>query len=650
MKGKLVTPALAVLLLANAMSGERSDAQIVSADPGIYQIGNGPDGKPGIQFEEIAGSSPFLTFDAIPKAALGNTGSIDDIMCHALPVPACVLHVADKQSAIRLLTRSNAAWEASPQRLDVPSFFSFTRKNIRFTSDTMFVAVNPLTVKGQIVRWRLSDPSRQIAVPLADNQFAALYPVYNSRTIVGFANVQTVSQQVLASDYQPSQWWIFRKDGKIDRLSSIPGCRPQAISHDVIICDGEASASAGSKDDFSVHLTTAGDYRVAVLTPGSPNNAIDDNFFDPRTPIRVLGADLIFDGFVDGVKRPFRIDWSTMMVRPLLARTCFKDRGSEVHVSATGSTSDGRAAMFWSFGPLTPSTYSLLNDTDLRLGKCPSAGRILPGGKATFDPAGMHVSRGVTGVRHVPYTLISGHGDGPAKDKLLTFVYGVDGLWLPEQYLGDWGSAWVARGGSIAFVHVRGGGGFGETWHLSGVGAAGKEGAVADLIDFAEEYRARSRNGKADIGLYAESGGGIVASVAALRRPDLFSAVALRAGCFSLNRQRRTGCTIRDEFGKVDDPRDAEPMARLSPSDLASHIQDAPDFLFLVPQYDNVVLRDDLLAGASKLPLPRRHIRNLPGVNHTGELPDLQEKALKIEIADFYIAVFAKAKIAQSAR
>lgn len=644
MKGKLVTAASAVLLLGNSGGGEVSPVQFLLADPGIYRIGSDTNGKPGIQFEELNGSIPLLPFDEIPKAALGDTGSIDNIACHKFPISACALHVSDKISSIRLLIRSGNNWAASPLRIDATSFFRFARSNVRFASDTMLVAINPLTVKGQIVRWSLSDPSRQSSIPLADNQSANLYPVYDSQTIVGFANVQTVAEQVLANDYQPSQWWIFRKDGGVDKIKPISGCRPQAIAHDTIICDGSPSTSSRANDAFSTRRAKIGGYQVVILAPTSLGSAVDDNFFDPRTPLRSLGQDVIFDGFVRGVKRPFRLDWTKMTVRPLIPPSCLKDFAADVHVSAVGTTSDQSGALIWTFGALTPSTYALISDADLRIGRCPSVGRALPGGNAVFNSAGLHVVRSATAARRVPYTLVSGRSEGPAKGKLITFVYGVDGLWLPETYLGDWGPTWLAQGGSIAFVHVRGGGGFGEAWHLSGVGTQGKEGSVADLIDFAEEYRTRARARTGDIGIYAESAGGIVASIAALRRPDLFPAVVLRAGCFSLDRTHRTGCTIRDEFGKVDDPNDADGMSRLSPDKIARDQKNLPNFLFIIPEYDNVVLRQDTLSASSAIPTTKKKVIELSGVNHTDELPEPQEMALKKEVSDFYIMALTSAK------
>jgi prolyl oligopeptidase len=88
--------------------------------------------------------------------------------------------------------------------------------------------------------------------------------------------------------------------------------------------------------------------------------------------------------------------------------------------------------------------------------------------------------------------------------------------------------AWLERGGVFAVAHVRGGGEFGERWHEAGRGAA-KATTVSDFIaacEFLERYGFTNNNRLAIEGTGA---GAIPVGGALVRRPELFSAVILRA-------------------------------------------------------------------------------------------------------------------------
>lgn len=84
--------------------------------------------------------------------------------------------------------------------------------------------------------------------------------------------------------------------------------------------------------------------------------------------------------------------------------------------------------------------------------------------------------------------------------------------------------AWFERGGIYAIAHVRGGGEFGEEWHLAGKGA-NKVKTVSDYIDCGRWLVANGYTSPGRLGGRGGSAGGIVMGGAITRAPDLFAAI-----------------------------------------------------------------------------------------------------------------------------
>jgi len=89
--------------------------------------------------------------------------------------------------------------------------------------------------------------------------------------------------------------------------------------------------------------------------------------------------------------------------------------------------------------------------------------------------------------------------------------------------------AWLERGGTIAYAHVRGGSEYGRAWHEAAV-ARGHATAYEDVVDVVEHL---VRDGWAAPGRVAVGGGSCGAAtvgVAALKRSDLIAAASLHVG------------------------------------------------------------------------------------------------------------------------
>jgi prolyl oligopeptidase len=84
--------------------------------------------------------------------------------------------------------------------------------------------------------------------------------------------------------------------------------------------------------------------------------------------------------------------------------------------------------------------------------------------------------------------------------------------------------AWFELGGITAVAHVRGGGEYGEEWHLAGKDA-NKVKTISDFIDCAKWLEAKGYTSPAKLGARGGSAGGITMGGAITNAPDVFAAV-----------------------------------------------------------------------------------------------------------------------------
>jgi prolyl oligopeptidase len=89
--------------------------------------------------------------------------------------------------------------------------------------------------------------------------------------------------------------------------------------------------------------------------------------------------------------------------------------------------------------------------------------------------------------------------------------------------------AWLERGGVYAVAHVRGGGEYGEDWHLGGQTLT-KPNTIADFIACAEYLVAERYTSPARLAGQGGSAGGITVGGALTQRPDLFAAIVDNVG------------------------------------------------------------------------------------------------------------------------
>jgi prolyl oligopeptidase len=113
-------------------------------------------------------------------------------------------------------------------------------------------------------------------------------------------------------------------------------------------------------------------------------------------------------------------------------------------------------------------------------------------------------------------------------------------------------NAWLERGGVLAVTHVRGGGEFGESWHLAGKELT-KPNTWRDFIASAEYLIDNQYTSSAKLGVWSQSAGGILIGRSFTERPDLFAAAVDGVPCSDMLREETgpNGPANIPEFGSV---------------------------------------------------------------------------------------------------
>jgi len=134
-------------------------------------------------------------------------------------------------------------------------------------------------------------------------------------------------------------------------------------------------------------------------------------------------------------------------------------------------------------------------------------------------------------------TLISGYG---------AYGYSQDPFFFPAQL------AWYERGGIWAVCHVRGGGEYGEEWHLAGKGPT-KPNTWRDFIACAEYLVENKYTSPVHLAGQGASAGGILIGRAITERPDLFAAALDSVGMSDMVRVEAmaNGIGSINEFGST---------------------------------------------------------------------------------------------------
>ena len=148
-----------------------------------------------------------------------------------------------------------------------------------------------------------------------------------------------------------------------------------------------------------------------------------------------------------------------------------------------------------------------------------------------------------------------------------TILYGYGGYGVSETpSFSSSLRVWLDYGGIYVLANLRGGGEFGETWHLAG-NLTRKQNVFDDFIASAEYLIAKGFTSPAKLAIQGGSNGGLLMGAAFTQRPDLFRAVHSAVGIYDMLRIELdpNGAFNVTEFGTVKDKLQFDALYGYSP-------------------------------------------------------------------------------------
>ena len=166
----------------------------------------------------------------------------------------------------------------------------------------------------------------------------------------------------------------------------------------------------------------------------------------------------------------------------------------------------------------------------------------------------------------VPMFLLGQKGmklDG-ARPTLLTGYGGFTALESPSY--SPMAALWVANGGVFVDATLRGGGEFGEAWHLAGMREK-KQNVFDDFLSAAQWLIQNHYTNPSQLAIMGGSNGGLLVGAALTQRPDLFQAVLCRYPLLDMLRYQKfmEAQYWVSEYGSADNPEQFKYLAAYSP-------------------------------------------------------------------------------------
>jgi len=190
----------------------------------------------------------------------------------------------------------------------------------------------------------------------------------------------------------------------------------------------------------------------------------------------------------------------------------------------------------------------------------------------------------------IPISILRKKGirlDG--KNPTILYGYGGYGINLTPAFSST-RRIWFDAGGVYAVANLRGGGEFGEAWHLAG-NLTRKQHVFDDFIACAKHLIQRKYTNPEKLAVMGASNGGLLMGAFLTQRPDLARAVVSRVGIYDMLRVELdpNGAFNTTEFGSVKDEEQFKALYAYSPF---HHVQDGtayPAVLFPCGENDGRV-------------------------------------------------------------
>jgi len=258
-----------------------------------------------------------------------------------------------------------------------------------------------------------------------------------------------------------------------------------------------------------------------------------------------------------------------------------------VSSASIGERLDGDDILVGSQSYVKPFAWYRYSPREGRLVKTALAGES----KVRFDDAEvvreMAVSKDGT---RVPVSILMKKGtrrDG--SNPVLLYGYGGYGSSLRPSF-SPTNRVWLDHGGILAVMNLRGGGEFGEAWHLGG-NLTRKQNVFDDMIAGAQHMIERGYTARDRLAAQGGSNGGLLMGAILTQRPDLFRAVVSSVGIYDMLRVELTpnGAFNVTEFGTVKDSDQFKALYAYSPYHRVKDGTAYPAVLFLTGENDGRV-------------------------------------------------------------
>ncbi len=151
--------------------------------------------------------------------------------------------------------------------------------------------------------------------------------------------------------------------------------------------------------------------------------------------------------------------------------------------------------------------------------------------------------------------------------------------------------AWVEMGGVLAVANLRGGGEYGEDWHLAGKSLK-KQTVFDDFIAAAEWLIREGRTSQGKLAIMGGSNGGLLVGAVEVQRPDLFGACIPIVGVLDMLRFQNftAGQFWRDEYGNIENEDAFKALLAYSPYHNVKDGTEYPPTLIMTADTDDRVV------------------------------------------------------------